>query len=1458
MKIRQSLFGFIAFAFTLQLTFANPAPYPLERGEVVVTSASALDPNSANVTVIDVRPPYGPLGANWLAPRFQGTAWNVQNLGEVFGVCLDANDPPNIYVTATALYGPAAFGAGGSGGVYKIDGGSGAVSVFASLPTGSASLGNICYDAAHNQFFVSHLDNGLVYRLDANGAIISPAFDHGVSGRPNEGLPQILDTNPATSGLTPAGRRVWGLQVYKGRLYYAVWTVEPSNTPSSLANEIWSVEIDASGGFNLGSSANGGPRREISVPFFSNIYGSSPVSDIAFSNDGKMLLSERTVSPGSLGVAAHSSRVLEYQIAGSGWVNSGSKYLIGSYVTGAYPESSNSAGGADYDCHDGVIATGDALIHANGVEIYGLQILPPGGNAVSSLINTSYLIDLDGDTTAYTDKTRIGDVVVYREQCECEQIHCPSDKVVSCGMAWDFDSPVASGCTNYSVNFTTETNGICPTQITRTWNITDLAGNTLSSCSQTVTVEAPLTFLPATRVSGTVGVYASPSGNGQITATLGAGSGLSSAQNDSSIWNARFPILFPNANNNWTSDAQSVRVIGAGNFTISIDLTQFHNLSPNFVFGFYNIRDEGVYKAVAYDVNNAPIPLPLGWRQIGNDDDALHLQAANHLRLDSTTGIFSTQPYQVGVQSDALFWDHIPAGTARIEITGNLQQTSGNSDGVCVFFAETPKLALSCAMDQTVTLGDAWTFTEPTASSGCGDLTVSVLGTETTGACPQTVRRIWLASDGCGNSTTCTQTVVIQCVTNICVPVVSRVADLRVKCVGDSGATVHFNDPLVTSCCPGPYQFTYNPPAGVFPIGVTPVVGTVTDGCGNSAQFNFNVTVAGHGFLPVGQWAIHDGGKGPQRANAIAVDRFGDSYVAGAYVELGTFGAATFTTSILSDGFLAKYDTYGVPLWAVKMGGPRGDETFGVALDPQGNCFVTGVFFESATFYSAGGNGGVSVSGPGENDIFLAKYDPSGQLLWVTTAGGSADDSSVSVATDGSGNAYITGAFRSVANFQSAPPSLTTAAVSGSGIRDCFLAKYSPAGEVLWVDSSQGSGSYMAESRAVAVNVLGDAWIVGEFNGALQFGAGNPALGAFGNDNAFVARHSATLSPGWAWSRQTACGSNCGNHDGRAIGVDASGNCYFTAYYSGDVKLPSLAPVSASNGLNLYDCLVGSFGPNGNARWINNGLSHAATDQEPRGMAVTAAGDVFVTGFLNGTGGLYAADGQSVWLSRYSSLGANYWRREAVGHGDQHNRGNGVALDPAGCIYVTGAFDDSSLTFAGFATPPSLSAPDGLTDLFVAKYCPQCNNNALSIHVNSNPTSQIVSVGEKITLSVEAASDLPLTFEWRKNGVPIPNAAGADYTIPFFTADDVGVYTAVMSNDAVTIESERAVLMLPDSFSIKASPLGGLQIAWPPGGNWILEESENVVGPWKASDLHETPSFLPPSLASRFFRLRLP
>jgi hypothetical protein len=210
-------------------------------------------------------------------------------------------------------------------------------------------------------------------------------------------------------------------------------------------------------------------------------------------------------------------------------------------------------------------------------------------------------------------------------------------------------------------------------------------------------------------------------------------------------------------------------------------------------------------------------------------------------------------------------------------------------------------------------------------------------------------------------------------------------------------------------------------------------------------------------------WARQAGGTGYDRGAGIAVDSTGSSFVAGTFTGKATFGSRTMTSSGASDIFLAKYDGDGNLLWAQQAGGKSYDWASSVALDSAGDCYVAGEFATNATF------GSKSLTSNGPSDGFVAKYASSGSVVWVAKIGGNSGDTCSHVASVPGGGVLAAGTFRGAANFG-------TRSLTSRGSDDIFLAKYDGTGNFLWaqqVGSANSSGEmsmYVDLARGLAVD----------------------------------------------------------------------------------------------------------------------------------------------------------------------------------------------------------------------------------------------------------------------------------------------------------------------------------------------------------------------------------------------------
>jgi len=342
----------VVTGFSGVVTLDPAKPRPANKSAIDLTF---INPDGPSARIVGVgRPGYVWDGRLFQVPkRFDVLA---KDTGQVFGVGLDDQSAPNIYLAATSAFGLNLVGRGPEGqperrkvggpgtgwmkgqfgldlqgdpgSIYKVDGATGVVTLFAKVmldgvPNPGPALGNLAYDAAHKQLFVSDLYTGMIHRFAiADGSELGVPYNHGVTGRgaanqapvpfnpanrPNIASSRFNSENPDSWGFAPPERRVWGLAVHEGRLFYSA-----RNGAAAEGPQIWSVGIAQDGGFAADA------RWELDVPAQPGPY---PVSDIAFSRNGAMLLAQRAPIAGSYDYSAFTKpgepRVLRYWLKDS-------------------------------------------------------------------------------------------------------------------------------------------------------------------------------------------------------------------------------------------------------------------------------------------------------------------------------------------------------------------------------------------------------------------------------------------------------------------------------------------------------------------------------------------------------------------------------------------------------------------------------------------------------------------------------------------------------------------------------------------------------------------------------------------------------------------------------------------------------------------------------------------------------------------------------------------------------------------------------------------------------------------------------------------------------------------------------------------------------------------------------------------------------------------------------------
>jgi hypothetical protein len=244
---------------------------------------------------------------------------------------------------------------------------------------------------------------------------------------------------------------------------------------------------------------------------------------------------------------------------------------------------------------------------------------------------------------------------------------------------------------------------------------------------------------------------------------------------------------------------------------------------------------------------------------------------------------------------------------------------------------------------------------------------------------------------------------------------------------------------------------------------------------------------------------------GYSEGDDINIDASGNIYLTGSYATSNDFdpsaGTANLSTASLTqlDVFLAKYTSAGLYTYAKQIGGIGVDIGFQVVPDALGNVYLGGVFSSSCDFDPTAATS--TLTSAGQGDLFVAKYDVSGNLTWKNGTGGTTNDYCYGLGLDASNNVYITGKVQGTnVDFD---PSLSSALITASS--SCmYIASYSSAGNYLSVSSP---GDIASEGKGLLVN--SSLYVTGMFRntGDFDFSASTANLTSLGSDDIFFAKY---------------------------------------------------------------------------------------------------------------------------------------------------------------------------------------------------------------------------------------------------------------------------------------------------------------------------------------------------------------
>lgn len=334
-----------------------------------------------------------------------------------------------------------------------------------------------------------------------------------------------------------------------------------------------------------------------------------------------------------------------------------------------------------------------------------------------------------------------------------------------------------------------------------------------------------------------------------------------------------------------------------------------------------------------------------------------------------------------------------------------------------------------------------------------------------------------------------------------------------------------------------------------------------------SARFD-GVAVSGIGqagiavlrYAPGGgiRWGAANGGSGTVIPAGVAVDRGGSSYVVGSFTRTISFGGTVLASNGDYDVFIAKLSPAGTWIWARSGGGTEADIAGGIVVDSLDRPIIVGTFSQGARFDTA------EIGVVGGSDLFIAKYESTGQLLWIVDDGGPGDERAIDVGVDATGAIAVVGEVegRGV---------LGGTDLGASAMTDIVVGRYSRDGLPDW--GLRLGGDAIDAAGGIAVDPFGNITIVGSFIDSIDLGS-TTIVGPH-QPCAFLVRMNARGEVRWG------VGGDGGPSRGVDVSIAPNGTAVMIANFLDSMRIGSLLFAS----LGGDDVALVTIDPSGGVIW---------------------------------------------------------------------------------------------------------------------------------------------------------------------------------------------------------------------------------------------------------------------------------
>ncbi len=457
-------------------------------------------------------------------------------------------------------------------------------------------------------------------------------------------------------------------------------------------------------------------------------------------------------------------------------------------------------------------------------------------------------------------------------------------------------------------------------------------------------------------------------------------------------------------------------------------------------------------------------------------------------------------------------------------------------------------------------------------------------------------------------------------------------------------------------------------------------------------------------------WSMRLGGTGTDYGYAITTDRSGSVIVAGRVNgDADLDGSGVIADALPEDpdaipgcyggvdAFISKFDRSGTFQWAKRLGGTGTDSASDVASDIEDNLVVVGWANGDSDFTGDGDKSTepekVSTAHEfGQSDVFISKFDFSGNPVWALRLGGDQYDYAQSVTIDNDDRVIATGAVRGNAHLNSDEDTFDDGENgAGYGEEDIFITAFTSSGEYCWSKRLGGGGEDygLSLTHDSVNNVIVTGYVDGnaDLNGDGVISPGLPETSPgnpYGDKDIFISKFNSSGTH--LWSRRLG-----GTTEDYCYSVESGGDdsLFITGYIQGNADLNGDGDAldggaEDSTGYGDKDVFITGFNADGTHLWSRR-LGGAGNDNDNGCGLAVSGGAVFVTGNINGNAdlngdgdaddggaedeGIYGAG--DVFIAAFKLNGEALWSKR-LGSGTNDDSGRAIAVNGSGDIILAG------------------------------------------------------------------------------------------------------------------------------------------------------------------------------------------